>query len=90
MLSGSVHCSTRFVSFSRTDLIFELTVFAQEIYKTKISVSNSHEKYLCGIVRPATVSANRIILIQDYILNVVVPDVRCQFPGLEGPCFRII
>jgi hypothetical protein len=90
MLSGSVHCSTRFVSFSRLDLYVELTVFAQEIYKTNISVSNAHEKYLCGIMRPATVSANHLLLIRDYLLNVVVPDVRCQFPGLEGPCCRII
>jgi hypothetical protein len=26
----------------------------------------------------------------EYSLNVVVPDVRCQFPGLESACRRII
>jgi hypothetical protein len=30
-----------------------LTIVAQEIYKTKIGVANTHEENLCRIVRPA-------------------------------------
>jgi hypothetical protein len=66
-----------------------LTIVAQEIYKTKIGVANAHEEHLCRIVRPDILSTGTCSGLDD-LLNIIVPDICCQLPGLKSARRRIV
>jgi hypothetical protein len=70
-------------------LMRSLTIVAQEIYKTEVGVANAHEEHLCRIVRPDMISTEAYSGLGG-LLDIVVPDVRCQLPSLESARRRVI